>query len=116
MRVNLKPRQRNSDRQNDGKRHPQHLQWVRGRPCLIDGVSGHVCTGRMEAHHVKETGNGGMGVKPADHWVVPLCSGAHDLVHRGPISFEKKYGVNLVQAAMQYAVNSPHRKLWENDR
>jgi hypothetical protein len=106
------PRNKNSGRQNKGKRFPSHLAWLRKRPCLIDGMYDHVCAGKMEAHHVNE-GEGGMGVKCPDFETVPLCSVAHDLVHRGKRSFEIKYGLSLYSAAREYAAKSPHKHLWE---
>lgn len=58
-----------------------HLRWVRSLPSLVPG-SGHV-----EAAHIRyadpryfkrETG---MGEKPDDRWVVPLCAEEHRRQH-----------------------------------
>jgi hypothetical protein len=109
----FKPRRKNSGRQHDGKRFPRHLRWVRSLPCILDGR--HECGGVIEAHHVNETGHG-MGVKGPDFEVIPCCSTAHESIHSGVLSFQKKWGINLVEAAAEYAKRSPHRHEWENPR
>lgn len=110
----FKPRRVNSGRQHDGKRFPKHLRWIRSLPCLLDGR--HECEGRIEAAHVDRAGGKGVGLKVSDQHAVPLCSGAHRSYHSGPLSFEKKWGLNLVDAAAEYARNSPSRHEWENAR
>lgn len=114
FKVDTRPRHRNSGKAKEGREFPSHTAWVRKRPCILHGR--HTCSGRMEAHHVKETGNGGMGLKPADFWVIPVCSLAHQMIHNGPVSFQRKWGIDLADAAWQFNRQSPHRHLWENDR
>lgn len=113
FRVKLHNRRRNSGKQHEGKRFPSHLAWLRKRPCIIEGLYGHLCSGRMEAAHVDAAGGKGMGVKVADYHAVPACSEAHRLIHSGAESFERKYGLSLIEAGKQYAKASPHRHLWE---
>lgn len=50
----------------------KHLEAIRKLPCLI--------TGRMpagEAHHLKGTGERGIGLRSTDKWAVPLCHAVH---------------------------------------
>jgi hypothetical protein len=54
---------------------------------------------------------GGVGIKPADHWVAPLCggNGCHREQHRiGHRAFDALHGVDLKSLAEQYAALSPH--------
>lgn len=98
-------------------RSPSHLAWVRGHCCAIAGKSGHICEGRMEAHHVREGSNGGMGMKSDDSDAVPLCAEGHALGHRiGWQSFQRVYLVNLPSIAADLWKRSPHRIAWERKR
>lgn len=109
----FRPRKQNSGRQNEGKRFPSHLAWLRKRPCILDGKPGHVCEGRMEAMHVDHAGGKSMSCKVADFHAVPGCSGAHGQLHRmGRVTWEKTWKVDLVEAAKEYAAASPHRFQW----
>ena len=57
-------------------RNPDHLRFVRSKPCLICGrVPSH-------AHHVRYAQPSAIGRKVSDQWTVPLCSVHHDAVHR----------------------------------
>jgi hypothetical protein len=40
------------------------------------------CTGNIEAAHVRMGTDGGMGMKPSDCYVVPLCSACHAYQHK----------------------------------
>ena len=110
-------RERSGIRDGDGPiRCPAHLQWCRNFHCLIEGKSyamgeygyNHECDGRIEAHHVRKGADGGMGLKPSDATVVPLCTWAHSLVHSvGVDSFEKRYGVDLSATAAELWSRSP---------
>lgn len=113
IRVDTRPRKRNSHRADSERRFPQHLQWLRGRPCLIEGRAGHVCTGRMEASHSDADGSKGMGLKSHDFTAVPLCRGAHEEKDRiGLLTWQAKYGVNHAEAGREYGRKSPHRARW----
>ena len=59
-------------------RCPSHMAWVRGHECL---ALDETCSDRIEAAHVRTGTDGGMGVKPSDCYVVPLCSFHHRLQH-----------------------------------
>ena len=113
MRVDTRPRRRNSHRADVERRFPQHLQWVRGRPCLIEGRAGHVCSGNIEASHSDADGLKAMGLKSPDYHAVPLCHGAHvekDTIGRE--TWQAKYGVDHFAAGREYAHRSPHRGRW----
>jgi hypothetical protein len=65
------------------RRRGQHLVFVRQLPCVACGGAG-----PSEAAHVRTGANGGVGVKPADRYAVPLCNACHMLQHGvGELSF-----------------------------
>lgn len=89
-----------------------HLSWVRGCLCVADR-SGE-CNGRMEAHHVREGQNAGIGQKPDDSETVPACARHHAEGHTiGWQSFEKKYAVDLSKIAAAMWRRSPARIRYE---
>ena len=109
-------------------RCPGHMRWVRGFECSITGKEAewvdvdsrtiytmmHVCEGRIEAHHVREGSNGGVGLKPDDSTCVPLCATAHKRGHDGGWkTFEKEWRVDLTDIAERLWKQSPHRRAWE---
>ena len=110
MRVDVRPRQRNSGKADAGRRCPSHLQWLRGRACCVEAKGG--CSGKIQAAHVDNAGGKGMALKVADWKAVPACAGRHEEMHRGAKSFEAKYRIDLVAAAAAYAAKSPHRAAW----
>ena len=88
------------------RRCPQHLDWIRALPCCIGD-----CGYRWPrcAHHVRDMTGGGMGLKPADRWTVPLCHGHHMEGHTsGWRTFQVSHGINLRWLAEQLASLSPH--------
>lgn len=87
-------------------RSPRHLAWIRTRPCVIAGW--HFCVGRTQAAHIRTGTDGGMGIKPSDKWVVPLCAMAHKEQHTiGEPAFEARYSVDLKELAARYWKLSP---------
>ncbi|MDI7637113.1 DUF968 domain-containing protein, partial [Cronobacter sakazakii] len=46
-------------------------------------------------HHLIGHGQGGMGTKAHDLFVLPLCRRHHDELHRDTVAFEEKYGSQL---------------------
>lgn len=117
MKIDIRPRRTNSGRQHEGRRFPSHLAWLRKRPCLLAGKAGHECEGRIEAAHVDHAGGKGMSLKVADFHAVPLCGTSHAALHSaGAKTWQMRHGVNLLDAAQQYAKASPHRHLWEQPR
>lgn len=93
-------------------RSEKHKQWVRGHECAIAGRNGHVCSGKIEAAHVRTGTDGGLNVKPGDNWTIPLCGEAHIRTqHRlGERLFEVTYGINMKAIAEQLWKASPHGK------
>lgn len=95
-----------------------HRAWIRRHQCSIADNPGHNCFGKIEAAHVRkgipaEFRNlaGGTGLKPADIFVIPLCSDAHAEQHRlGEQSFSKAYAINMMEIALGLAKKSPHLK------
>lgn len=66
-----------SAKQPDPKRNSTHLTMIRALPCLKCGR-----IGETEAAHVRSGTDGGMGMKPADRWTVPLCRACHPIPAR----------------------------------
>lgn len=109
----LPPRiKRKSDKADAGKRSPAHRAWVRGHACSVPG-----CTAMpIEAAHVREGTDGGMGMKPSDRWVWSACKEHHAEQHRiGEASFQAKYGLNLKALAEEFFRKSPHRQKLESN-
>jgi hypothetical protein len=92
-------------------RCPQHLAWVRQcfRCAVTEGRAVHECFGKIEAAHVRGGTDGGMGVKPSDCFVIPLCSAAHREQHNvGEAEFQRIYGINMRRIADSLWLKSPH--------
>ena len=82
-------------------RCPEYLKWLRGCACWACGAN----AGRMEAAHyrgsdVPAEDRGGVGLKPADCWAVPLCHDCHALQHtEGHDAFDRRAGAKMRDAA-----------------
>jgi len=111
MRVDISPRRKNSKKADYARRSPEHLQWLRGRPCTVGRREG--CGGKIEAAHVDHAGGKGVGIKVADWKAVPLCADHHAELHRGAKTFEAKYKIDLVATAEAFARRSPHKAGWD---
>lgn len=114
IRVNTKPRKRNSPRIAE-KSAPAFLQWLRGRPCLATNID---CAGKIQAAHVDYAGDKGMGTKVSDRFAVPLCAHHHAMQHQmGWQSFEVAeltgHGGAALFAASRYWKAWPGRAAWE---
>jgi hypothetical protein len=71
------------------------VEWVKTLTCLVAHTG--TCGGLIENAHV---GTGGMGRKADASAVVPLCHWHHYVLHRNGVrSFERYFGVRLVEAA-----------------
>ena len=64
-------------------------RWVKSQLC--------VCCNKQadDPHHLIGHGQGGMGTKAHDLFVIPLCRAHHDELHADPVAFEAKYGDQL---------------------
>ncbi|MET4664908.1 hypothetical protein [Sphingomonas sp. PvP056] len=113
IRVDIRPRQRNSHKADADRRFPTHLAWLRKRPCLLAGRAGHICEGVMEASHSDADGMKGLSLKSPDYHAVPLCSGAHrEKDSIGLRTWQAKYSVDHLEAGRAYGKASPHRARW----
>ena len=67
----------------------KYTQWVKAQPC--------VCCNKQadDPHHLIGHGQGGMGTKAHDLFVIPLCRAHHDELHADHVAFEAKYGDQL---------------------
>lgn len=109
QRAALRPRKRNAGRPAE-KSAPAFLQWLRGRPCVIDNQD---CEGKMEAAHVDYAGDKGMATKVSDRFAVPCCSYHHAQQHRvGIRTFETMHRKNLLALANEYWMAWPGRIAW----
>ncbi|WP_176690827.1 DUF968 domain-containing protein [Cronobacter sakazakii] len=67
----------------------KYTRWVKQQPCAC-------CNQRADdPHHLIGHGQGGMGTKAHDLFVLPLCRRHHDELHRDTVAFEEKYGSQL---------------------
>lgn len=113
IRVDVRPRQRNSGKGDASRRFPAHLQWLRGRPCALAGTVGHDCEGKIEASHSDADGSKGVGLKSADFHAIPLCAGAHRELHQSGLqTWQAKHKVNHLDLGRAYGRMSPKRALW----
>ncbi|HFU7918692.1 TPA: DUF968 domain-containing protein [Escherichia coli] len=67
----------------------KYTRWVKTQPCA--------CCGKPadDPHHLIGHGQGGMGKKAHDLFVLPLCRKHHDELHADTVAFEVKYGSQL---------------------
>ncbi|HAT3749140.1 TPA: DUF968 domain-containing protein [Klebsiella oxytoca] len=66
-----------------------YTRWVKSQKC--------VCCNKPadDPHHLIGHGQGGMGTKAHDLFVLPLCRAHHDELHADTVAFEQKYGSQL---------------------
>ena len=84
---------------------PAHRAWVRRHHCSVPGCH------RMpiECAHVRRGTDGGLGLKPADRWVISLCVFHHREQHSiGERNFELKHDISMLDLAREFARRSPH--------
>jgi len=84
---------------------PKHRKFIEAQRCIVSRVD---CAGDVVAAHVRSAANAGVGLKPHDHFTVPLCAMCHALQHQiGQSEFERRFGVNLMETARMFAERSP---------
>ncbi|WP_123002795.1 DUF968 domain-containing protein [Escherichia coli] len=67
----------------------KYTRWVKTQPCAYCGKPAD------DPHHLIGHGQGGMGTKAHDLFVLPLCRKHHDELHADTVAFEEKYGSQL---------------------
>ncbi|MDU6090038.1 MAG: DUF968 domain-containing protein, partial [Staphylococcus lugdunensis] len=67
----------------------KYTRWVKAQKCA--------CCGKQadDPHHIIGHGQGGMGTKAHDLFVIPLCRAHHDELHRDMREFESKYSSQI---------------------
>lgn len=58
------------------ERNKDHLEFIRQLPCLVCGDNT-----STEAAHIRSGTDGGMGMKPSDKFVIPMCHTCHAMQH-----------------------------------
>lgn len=104
-------RRHNSQRAGSTRSFPGHRAWVRGHGCSVRGCE----SDSIECAHVRGGTDGAAGLKPSDFWTVSLCTEHHAEQHRlGERSFARRYGLDLLVLAREFARRSPHRWRWSS--
>lgn len=89
-------------------RSASHLKWIRSFTCVAF-ESGR-CEGPVHAHHIRSAATAGIGIKPSDFNVVPLCMIHHAEIHyEGCDTFSANHNLDLSALAEKLARISPHR-------
>ena len=107
-------RERAGIRKEPRIRCPGHCAWIRGFPCAVHDER--VCSGKIEAAHIRIGTDGGMGMKPSDCYVVPLCAHHHREQHQvGEHNFWAYFTgyFDPHKIAAQLWARSPHRLKYE---
>lgn len=114
-----KPKKRKRPKIGVGKpsqiRSLEHLRFVRSQPCPLRVWS--ICSGPIQACHVRTRTDGGAGSKPGDNFTLPLCAGHHATQHNmGEKAFEKAYNINMRKIADTLWARSPARAKIEREK
>ncbi|WP_149015480.1 DUF968 domain-containing protein [Escherichia coli] len=77
--------------------HSENMTTMRHAPGAIRLCWPCACCGKPadDPHHLIGHGQGGMGTKAHDLFVLPLCRKHHDELHADTVAFEEKYGSQL---------------------
>ena len=90
-------------------RSRKHLDFIKEGKCIICFNS------PCDPAHLTGFRIGGIGLKPDDCFVVPLCRDCHNKSHHyGERSFWEKNGIEPFSYAIQYCMMSPCEKIKEN--
>lgn len=82
-----------------------HLRYVAEKPCVICGRPD------VQAAHIRYTG-AGVGLKPCDSFVVPLCIEHHQEQHSmNERMFWHLYKIDPVARALPLCAESPDKKI-----
>lgn len=88
---------------------PRHRAWVRKHSCSVPGCN----LEPIECAHIRTAANSGTGLKPPDWDSISLCHDHHFESHQAERSFEKKYGLDLMAIAHEFARQSPDTEMKE---
>lgn len=103
------PPKRQKEAKPEGRwKSSTHLAFVRSFCCAVPGCQGVP----VEAAHVRNGSDAGMGRKPSDYYAAPLCKGHHAQQHNtGERSFwaayEKAAGQSVEQLIEALCKDSP---------
>jgi hypothetical protein len=112
--AKIKPQQSTRQKKPRAK-DDNHLDYIRQLPCLTCGFfpgvdAAHI---RFSKHGIKA--NPGMGAKPDDRWVVPLCRECHADQHKGSEEeFWANEGIDPIRSALLLKGASPDVELGEH--
>lgn len=112
--LRKRPKEKLGVRQVETKESAKHRRFVRSFVCIVNGgTAGVTCTeGPIVFCHVRsglpEGEQAGVSRKPHDCFGFPACRSHHDQQHGiGEQSFERLYGVRLLDTALKLARVSP---------
>lgn len=91
------------------RRCKPHLKFVGDHACSGCGTFG-TDDNPVEAAHLRLGTGGGMGLKPADRWVISLCHRCHhgEQHQKGERTFWDRRDVDPKALAEEFARKSPH--------
>lgn len=105
--VHLPPRIVRERRTTPARSCPAHRAWVRRHRCSVTAC----LAGPIECAHVRSGTDGGCALKPSDRWTISLCAAHHAEQHIiGEAAFERRYALDLISLAQEFARRSPHRR------
>ena len=99
------------------KAFASHRRFLRDHVCIVPD-----CTNTfIQVCHIRsnlpEGEQAGTGQKPHDAWTFPACLPHHQEQHElGEQSFEKKYGIDLLKTAFEFAFASPVMEVRQHAR
>lgn len=103
--MTLPPRIFRKSRRDLRLRSPENRLWVRTHACCVSHCSSE---SKIIAAHVRMGAQAGMGMKPGDDVTVSMCDDHHREQHQiGEPEFMRKYGIDLVALAKEFADTSP---------
>ena len=111
--MTLPPRRKFPARKRDSE---PHKKFIRLHECAVYHNPHEPCDidHKIECAHVRSAANSGMGKKPGDEWLVPLCRTHHRIQHdKGQFRFEREYAIDLKALALEFAAASPDRAIRE---
>lgn len=103
VRTAKKPRKRPRARDRRPGMSKPHTAIIRSLPCIISGIMP-----AGQAHHLKGTGERGMGLRSTDQWTLPLAHGPH-------MALESEGSKNELQWFADRGIPDPHavaQMLW----